>query len=107
MFVLLHSSTSCSRKESGVSDIQAGDLVECVNDRSHFPPDPLFNPSLGAVYRVAEIFPSDDGVDLCEDPSPDPEWTWPIEMFRKIDKADEQFTETVRACRPIKTREDA
>lgn len=89
--------------------IGPGDLVVCVDDLGYLPPE-IWNPVLGHYYRIAEVFESvrDNpqfcgiGVELCEDPAPDPEFGWPIEMFRKIDKTDEEFTETIRACKPIK-----
>lgn len=88
--------------------INPGDLVVCVAHDDG--PPPRWYPQIGGVYRVAAIYPNGAWgpvIDLCEDPYPDPEWAWAMENFRKIDKADESFTETVRACRPVRQREPA
>lgn len=60
---------------------------------------------IGRAYQVVRV---------CHDPSYATSGIWLVGQdpdgmcicgFRKIDKADDQFSETIRACRPIRERE--
>jgi hypothetical protein len=105
-FGLGHSASVDFRGVRTMSAIAPGDLVVCVNA------DPIDcgmsehtgnNIRVGQVRRVAFV----DRVPICGCPG----IFWGSDKrsqgalacrLRKLDKADEQFTETVRACRPIK-----
>jgi hypothetical protein len=91
-----------------MSDIGPGDLVVCVDakpDRI----DPLAHLlTEGRVYRVhragSRVPDGVPSVAFRALPSnvPGMGWAFNVIRFRKIDAADEQFTRTVRACKPCK-----
>lgn len=94
-------------------DIQAGDVVVCI-DAKPDEIDPLADKLVeGRVYRVAVVGNrTPDGVlavafKELRSSSPRKVWAFSIRRFRKVLKADQTFTESIRACRPIKIREDA
>jgi hypothetical protein len=96
-----------------MTDIKRGDLVVCIDAKPDLV-DPLAHLLIeGRHYRVACVGPrTNDGIYALtahDWPSntPGKGWAFAIRRFRKIDKADEKFTEQVRACRPIKQREPA
>jgi hypothetical protein len=94
-------------------DIRPGDVVVCV-DVGNVPGDsgclPIRAIRVGGTYRVRSTFIDFEG-DLCVTLvgiTSDTRFGGYFHgRFRKIDPADEQFVQQVRACRPIKQREPA
>jgi hypothetical protein len=92
-------------------DIGPGDPVVCVDALLHLPCDG-WAPQRGRYYRVADVFDGEDtigglsgiGVDLVEDPTPDPERAWPIEMFRKLNDGedDAELIARIKNCSPVR-----
>jgi hypothetical protein len=92
-----------------VIDIQAGDVVVCVNvdPAPYWGPPPL---TLRAVYRVEDVLGIDDGDGVgivIQGVSAAPCLAFYSYRFKKLPKADESFTQQIRACRPIKRGVDA
>lgn len=96
-------------------DIQAGDIVVCVdNGRNRFG----YTPSvlrLGAVYRVTRVMVSPPslvdagavGLSLAGIANPPRKLGYNASRFRKVTKADEGFSTWMHSLRPVKAREDA
>lgn len=89
-------------------DFKVGDVVVCVDDgrdmRGNLRAPVQRSKSLrrGHIYRIAwvgmtraRVF----GVKLLDDPAA-AFGAWAADRFRKLPKADEQFTADMRACRP-------
>lgn len=87
-------------------DIQAGDVVVCVDD-DWTTPQP-HSPKRGEVFRVSAVYwggftdCDDIGASLSLEGKPG---AWDADSFQKIDKATDEFTSQIKAIRPI--REDA
>lgn len=85
---------------------QIGEVVVCVDDS----PSPAsirwpWRPKKGGYYTIELIDYAlgELGFLLAEDPVPDDgESLWLAERFRKVTKADDSFTEMLRACKPSK-----
>lgn len=88
-------------------DIQAGDVVVCVNTRV-IECDSFYHTGAGlekaAVCRVARITRDDCGCPMVLTTSGK---AGLIQRWRKIKPATEEFTTQIKAIRPIKQREDA
>ena len=95
-----------------MSDIQPGDAVVCVDaefstcayhnlDRFVADPNPQMVGRHYTVGRLAASSPDCAGLIFLVGHH----GAWCVGCFRKIDKADEKFSEAVRAYRPIKRRE--
>lgn len=91
-----------------MTDIQAGDVVVCVDDDWARPL--AAHPKLGDVLRVSDVV---EGV-LCRSArigcglrfaGKPRDRAWAVSHFRKLDKATDEFTSQIKAIRPI--REDA
>ena len=91
-----------------MSGFQVGDVVQCVADcdcpyHSDMPPETMEAPEMiGKVFRVSSLNPETSAscfalVVTGLQPGP-----WCAGQFRKIKAADEQFTEQMRALRPVK-----
>ncbi len=104
----------------GKPDFGPGDLVVCVDDGPGRAGPALGVPSFlrkGLIYRVSKMNapgvpldgmrPASWHVVLLDTASAFPNLGYRAERFRKIDKADEQFTAQIRACKPVKQREPA
>lgn len=90
---------------------KVGDVVVCVVDPDGQPgwKEP-WEPKKNGIYRVCAVF--EDGgygptVDLEEDPYQTDEAGWAVEWFRHLPRATDEFTATMRACRPIRVGEPA
>lgn len=94
-------------------DFQVGDVVCCIDDSEDDrhtlqPPFPEFI-KRGRLYRAVALTmtsPGVQGVRLQGDPNnvPFPHGSWARDRFRKLPKADEQFTQSIRACKPHHNR---
>lgn len=87
-------------------DFQVGDVVVCINAK----PD-SFDPKAGllkerAHYRVAVVGPVKGvfclGFRALPADKPNTAWAWNANRFRKLPRADEQFTEMLRALKPTR-----
>lgn len=85
-------------------DFQVGDVVVCISDDYERASGPeSWWPKRGQIYRVAGLDHCLNGLflEFAEDPDfGDTELGWAATDFRKLPKADEQFTEQMRAIRP-------
>lgn len=85
-----------------MSDIQPGDVVECIKcDWDGYWP---WLPIVGSYYRVSDVDIAIDDcvvIDLAEDPFPDPGEAWDASWFRKLEPAEDGFTEAMRNLLPI------
>lgn len=99
-----------------MSGIDVGDLVVCISNPTGSDEEHTLWVEgefirVGASYRVLEACEFwDGGLGLLFEGDPgnvDDDSAWDIVHFRKIESADEQFTEQIRACRPIRQREPA
>lgn len=99
-------------------DIQAGDVVVCVNAAPiKFPETPETSRHLrvGALYRVGAVLfsrsPHSDagtvGLQLVGVPNPPRRDGYRADRFRKVTKADEGFCQHMKMLKPAKTRETA
>lgn len=92
-----------------MNDIRAGDVVVCINDEPcRCGCNEPVSVRRGTLYRVIHVCWDDQqvivtlaGVNHKTQCHPEGEGIC-IDRFRKIDPADEGFTEIIRACRPIK-----
>lgn len=87
-------------------DFQVGDVVVCVDDKAQgYSGDNVLR---GRHYRIAS-FIKRHGITGCtlEGMNPDPYLGYAIKRFRKLPRADESFTEQMRACRPTRVGEPA
>jgi hypothetical protein len=75
-----------------------------------------WRPRLRGVYTISHTFIGDDehtgerdlpGVDLKEDPNPRDDSGWPADMFAPVKPATQEFTEQMRAIRPVRARVSA
>jgi hypothetical protein len=98
-----------------MSDIQAGDVVVCVDASPsrapyHVKRDPTVPLTLGAYYRVRELAPAENGrigirlvgIILPHYERLGTEIVFKADRFRKIDAADEQFTHQIRSLKPVR-----
>jgi hypothetical protein len=90
-------------------DFQVGDVVVCVGPLE--PGDDRFGIHETRLYRIravgtstVERMPILNFVGLLE---PAPWEGWLFHCFRKLPRADEQFTEQMRACKPVRVSEPA
>lgn len=84
-----------------MSDFAPGDVVICVNTAPIERDDPITELALGRAYRIADI-PWDGLVTLCSPRVPRGYLGYHDWRFRKIDAADEQFTQQMRSLKPVK-----
>ncbi len=93
-------------------DIQAGDVVVCVDasPRVYLAPDQietLRQLREGGSYRVTALVETLHGIGLClagvrVPVGPRGREAWNPNRFRKVQKADDKFVEQMRAIRPAK-----
>lgn len=92
-------------------DIQAGDVVVCVDAGECACGCSFRSPlKVGALYRVTAIVPDEYGIiglTLREVPTPGTHTGFDVAFFRKIRPATKKFTTQIKAIRPIKQREEA
>lgn len=87
-------------------DYDVGDVVVCVDDSGGLFDLPVVR--FGQIERVSQIVECEGGglgVELIGKTHPD--WAYGAERFRKLPKADDTFTEQMRALRPHKVEEPA
>ena len=91
-------------------DFNVGDVVVCFREPSGWIASD-WEPKVGSFYSIAGIDVDTTGVaiiDLREDPSCfSDDGAWEAAAFRKLPRADEQFTEQMRACKPVRVSEPA
>lgn len=87
-----------------MSDFQVGDFVVCV-DASMLPTSHNETGlTEGRLYRISAIHSDEQCVRLFGFIPPPLRSGWHLQLrFRKLPKADEQFTEQMRALRPLET----
>ena len=79
-------------------DYDVGDVVVCVKYKPH-PQSPMPHVPLGSIHRVVNLEEYDDGekfigVDIEGHWHPD--WTYEATSFRKLPKADPDFTALIK-----------
>jgi hypothetical protein len=95
-----------------MSNFNPGDVVVCINDgldsRSTYQRIDRGWLKAGRHYRVsrAKVVRSVPAVQLAGDPNSlaYPHGYWASDRFRKIDKADEEFTALIKRKAPLKER---
>lgn len=85
-------------------DIQAGDVVVCVDD-DWIEPIPA-DPKRGDVLRVTDVDDDEKGLFFAFAGKPQ-DTAWAAHRFRKVRPATDRFTTQIKAIRPIKQREEA
>lgn len=90
---------------------QVGDLVVCVDasyreeTATRVDLGGTWRPKQGGIYTIRRVGSSrrpNDCVWLVEDPEYYPWSAWEADRFRKLTRADDAFTATIRACRPVR-----
>ena len=88
-------------------DFKPGDVVVCVehDECPHHANVPADNPEMiGGVFRVARLVPVDPSLGCCGGLHISGVGSFCAGTFRKLPKADEEFTASIRACKPSRNR---
>lgn len=86
-------------------DFKPGDVAVCISDEwisyTHGAPPHFTAPRKGSLYRVSDVG-SEAVCDWLRLHGLDHRWS--TTNFRKLPKADEEFTASIRACKPSRNR---